>query len=216
MHSYEQLKKFHRKKRNDFPEELSVRVHRSLSWLKKAETFTDDVDSSFIFYWISFNAAYSGVQTRTEFHTEATLFGVFFEKLIAADNNGQIYNLIWRRFSQEVKGILTNKYIYNGFWNEFLSTDGNDWEVSFEKSKRLVNIALAKEDCHKILSILFSRIYVLRNQIFHGNASWNSALNRQQIKDCTTLLAHLVPLFLMIMMSFPDEQWGQINYPVQQ
>ena len=216
MNSYEQLKKLHREKRNDFPEELSVRVHRSLSWLKKAETSTDDVDSAFIFYWISFNAAYSGVQTRTEFQTETTLFGVFFEKLLAADNNGQIYTIIWQRFSQEVKGILTNKFIYNGFWNEFLSTNSSDWKQSFEKSKLVVNMALASEDCHKILSILFSRIYVLRNQLFHGNATWNSAVNRQQVADCSKLLAHLVPVFLMIMMNVPNEKWGQLNYPLQQ
>mgnify|MGYP003610388203 FL=1 len=33
-------------------------MHRALSWLEKAEQ-SDDLDSRFIFLWISFNAAYA-------------------------------------------------------------------------------------------------------------------------------------------------------------
>lgn len=215
LYDYEQLKSTHREQRANFPEDLSVRIHRALSWLQRAEKFQDDVDTSFIFYWISFNAAYSGKQTRIEFQSETSSFRHFFERVIAVDNQNDVYNLIWRRFSQEVKGILTNKYIFNGYWNEFHAGDIEDWESSFSSSKHRVNKALSNEDALQILSILFSRIYVLRNQIFHGNSTWNSAVNREQIIDCTKLLSHLIPIFLNIMMRSPEQQWGKINYPVQ-
>ena len=38
---------------------LSLRLHRALSWLNRAEQLADDPDSQFIFLWIAFNAAYA-------------------------------------------------------------------------------------------------------------------------------------------------------------
>ncbi len=34
-------------------------VYRALSWLNCAEQHEDDLDSKFIFLWVSFNAAYA-------------------------------------------------------------------------------------------------------------------------------------------------------------
>ena len=47
-------------------------MHRALSWLEKAEQ-SDDLDSRFIFLWISFNAAYakdlgSSLRSADKFH----------------------------------------------------------------------------------------------------------------------------------------------------
>ena len=60
--SYEVLKAKHRKGRDQIPENLSVRVHRGLSWLKRAEMEVADDDAAFIFYWIAFNASYAEVE----------------------------------------------------------------------------------------------------------------------------------------------------------
>ena len=45
-----------------------------------------------------------------------------------------------------------------------------------------------------MLSIVLSRIYVLRNQLVHGGATWGSSVNREQLRDCTRFMAKLVPL----------------------
>lgn len=37
---------------------LTLRVHRALIWLSRAEQ-ADDVDGRFIFLWIAFNSAYA-------------------------------------------------------------------------------------------------------------------------------------------------------------
>ena len=39
---------------DNFDEEFSVRLHRGLSWLQRAELENNDPDASFIFLWISF------------------------------------------------------------------------------------------------------------------------------------------------------------------
>ena len=55
---YQSLKAIHRDIREGLPPNLSLRIHRALSWLNCAEQANDN-DSKFIFLWISFNAAYA-------------------------------------------------------------------------------------------------------------------------------------------------------------
>src|SRR3546814_18901746 len=54
------LKAKQRELRGNFPEPLTLRVHRALSWLRRAEAEQTDEDVRFILLWIGFNAAYAG------------------------------------------------------------------------------------------------------------------------------------------------------------
>ena len=65
-----------------------------------------------------------------------------------------------------------------------------------------------------VWSIIFSRLYTLRNQILHGGAAWNSNVNRDQIRDGVNILAKLVPVLISIMMDNPNTLWGDPCYPV--
>ena len=56
---FKRLKNIHREVRTNFPDETSIRIHRSLSWINRAEQEKNDLDSSFIFYWIAFNIMFS-------------------------------------------------------------------------------------------------------------------------------------------------------------
>ena len=53
------LKEKQRAIRGGFPETMSLRVHRAISWIGRAEACGDDNDARFIFLWIAFNAAYA-------------------------------------------------------------------------------------------------------------------------------------------------------------
>ena len=57
-HTAAWLKKKQRKNRDTFPENLGLRVHRAISWVKKAE-IEEDTDGRFIFLWIALNACYA-------------------------------------------------------------------------------------------------------------------------------------------------------------
>jgi hypothetical protein len=65
-----------------------------------------------------------------------------------------------------------------------------------------------------VLSIVLSRLYTLRNQLMHGGATWNSSVNRDQIRDCANLLGKLVPLVIEIMMDNVNTLWSDACYPV--
>ena len=120
----------------------------------------------------------------------------------------------WERFSGPIRLLLDNKFVFQPFWNHHAGRGSENWEQSFERSKRRVHQALAARDTGAILSTLFDRLYVLRIQLMHGGASWESSVNRDQVRDGARIMAFLVPIFVGLMMSHPDVDWGPPDYPV--
>ncbi len=216
-YSFEALKTKHRELRDAWPSSVSLRVHRALSWLNRAEQAGDDDDAAFIFYWIAFNAAYAHEvdDADTETLGERLLFKEYFNRLTELDQEGRIYEVIWTRFPQEIRVLLENRFVYQPFWKHQNSEPGFDgWAAWFERSKVAAARSLNSKDTNKILSILFDRLYVLRNQLIHGGATWSGSVNRQQVNDGKKILASLVPLFIDVMMNHPNEDWGAPYYPV--
>ncbi len=48
----------------------------------------------------------------------------------------------------------------------------------------------------------------------HGGSTWNSRVNRDQIRHGAEILGCLVPIMAEIMMDHPHEDWGQPFYRV--
>ena len=212
---YSKLKELHRLKRDNYTDEFSIRIHRSLSWIGRAEKKDEDIDARFIFYWIAFNSAYSAIQTSQYFDTERRIYKDFFEKILKYDKNEHVYNSIWKEFSGSVRSLLNNQYIFGPFWNFQNGHEGfDDWEVKFNESKSIALKALQNKNTLMILEILFDRLYTLRNQILHGGATWNGKINRSQVQDGQAIIGFLVPNFLQIMMCNQNENWGKLVFPV--
>src|SRR3546814_2427583 len=83
-----------------------------------------------------------------------------------------------------------------------------------ERSRTAIGAALRDHDTASILSILFDRLYVLRNQLVHGGSTWNSDVNRAQVRDGAALLGCLLPIFIDLMMDNAGHEWPMPNYPV--
>src|SRR3546814_4428797 len=83
---HENLKAKQRELRGNFPEPLTLRVHRALSWLRRAEAEQTDEDVRFILLWIGFNAAYAGDVEASRViaipEGERGLFQAFFATLV--------------------------------------------------------------------------------------------------------------------------------------
>jgi hypothetical protein len=212
---FSELKSKQREIRSVFPEELGLRVHRCLSWLDRAEQGEGDSDAVFLFLWISFNAAYAEEIIDNVIYGERSAFDGYFRKLIDLDESNKIYDAIWDKFPQSIRVFLDNKYIFQPFWKHHNHIDGfDDWQVRFDASKRRFNSSLANKDTKVVLSMLFDRLYVLRNQLMHGGATWNSSVNRDQVRDGARILGFLVPIFVELMMDNPEVGWGLPYYPV--
>lgn len=211
---YASLKARQREIRNAFPDAFGLRIHRSISWLGRAERERDDLDVKFVLLWIGFNAAYAG-HVDDDLESERSEFKLFFETLVSLDAESQIYTLVWERFSQEIRVLLENQFVFAAFWQHANGIAGaSDWQERLNRSKASIQTALVKRDTARILSVLFDRLYVLRNQLVHGGATWNSSVNRDQVRDGCALLGCLLPVFINLMMDSPDRDWGRPYYPI--
>lgn len=211
---YASLKARQRQERSNWPINLGLRVHRALSWLNRAEQ-CEDQDGQFIFHWIAFNAAYANEIPVGVRMTEQELFGKFLQKIVDLDKEGLLYGLIWSEFSSSVRVLLSNRYVFQPFWdyqNGKISEE--EWQVRFEKANAAAGAALAGQRTREALSVVLSRMYTLRNQLLHGGATWDSTVNRQQLRDCSAFLGKLVPTMIQLMMDNPNTLWGDACYPV--
>lgn len=210
------LKAKQRAIRESFPETMALRTHRAISWIGRAEACGEDDDARFIFLWITFNAAYADEQ---EFQAvapgERSAFFEYFVRLVALDQDQRIYKALWQRFSGPVRMLMENRYVFNPFWQYHNGIDGfEDWEKRFKTSARTFTTAFQAGDIARVLSFVFDRLYVLRNQLVHGGSTWNSGVNRAQIRDGAEILGFLMPVFIDIMMDNPNENWGKPFYTV--
>ena len=213
--TYEALHALWEQSKDELPEGLQLRIYRGLSWIGRAEMAGDDEDAAFIFYWIAFNAIYAEDKPEAEWTPERDIFREYFDKIVGLDVDKVVYDAIWKRFSQEIRVFLNNRYVFEPFWKHHNGVPRNeDWAERFERSKDAVTYALEREDTTTILSILFDRLYVLRNQLIHGGATWRSSVNRDQVRDGRRIMAFLAPRFVQIMVANPREPWGAPYYPV--
>ena len=210
------LKAKQRAIRDGFPETMGLRVHRAISWIGRAEACDKDDDARFIFLWIAFNAAYADEREfQSVAHGERAAFADYFGKLVERDKGRRIYNALWQRFSGPVRMLMGNRYVFNPFWQHHNGIDGfENWENKFLASSRSFAQALQAGDSVRVLSFVFDRLYVLRNQLVHGGSTWNSGVNRAQVRDGAAILAFLMPVFMDLMMDNPHEDWGRPFYPV--
>lgn len=208
------LKQRHRLVRDEHPTSLTLRIHRALSWLNRAEQ-SKDVDGKFIFLWIAFNAAYAQELDDTDRASDKATFTTFLQKLCDLDTSRLIDNLIWKEFSGSVRTLLDNPYVFHLFW-EFQRgrIDEGEWKDRFDSAKKSAQFALASGNTPLLLSVIFNRLYTLRNQLIHGGATWDGKVNRNQLRDCTRLLGKLVPVIIALMMDNPSALWGDAVYPV--
>lgn len=191
-------------------------AHRAISWVGRAEACGEDDDARFIFLWIAFNAAYADEQ---EFKAiapgERAAFVEYFGRLVALDQDQRIYKALWQQFSGPVRMLMENRYVFNPFWQYHNGIDeSEDWEDRFVTSSRSFASSFQTGDSARVLSFVFDRLYVLRNQLVHGGSTWNSDVNRAQVRDGAEILGFLMPLFIDIMMDNPNENWGKPFYPV--
>lgn len=214
MAAYDQLKARHRTERDNYPHNLSLRVHRALSWLNRAEQCEDN-DGRFIFLWISFNAAYAK-ETGEDRTPDGLLFSEFLAQLVKLDTANQLYSIVWDQYKGPIRLLLNNQFVFQPYWNFQNGHPGaENWEARFSNAIIASNSALSRLDTVKVLSILFSRLYTLRNQLIHGGATFAGKVNRQQVTDGARLLGHIVPCIMTIMMDNAQYPWGEACYPVK-
>ena len=214
-------------KRQDF----LLRISRAISWFDRAkqlrqmrkedvEGTKNDLDTQFIFFWISFNALYARDPLEylaKEGNTERERFEKYFRNLLKFDNkaSNQICKVIEN--TKAVIKLLENRFIDPYFWDYYhkhpLKRGGK--HPNWEKKRRTkgFNDAKKSQSAFKMLSIIFGRLYTLRNQIMHGGSAWKEDLSRGQLREATGVMYKLLPVFIDLMLENPEADWGCSFYP---
>jgi hypothetical protein len=199
-------------KTTTIPETLTIRLHRAISWLKSAEKQDDNLDVKFISLWIAFNACYAVDLNGISSKPEKAKLRDFTSSLVQFDSS-RLYNLFWEKYSGPVRVLIENKFVFEKFW-EFNRGDIDNYETSFNKSITTALNCLSKENIEGLMEIVLERLYTLRNSIMHGGSTYNSKLNRAQLKDACNIMQLLVPIIIDIMLENSKHDWGEIAYPV--
>jgi len=194
------------------PQTLIIRLHRAISWLKSAEKQEENLDLKFISLWVSFNACYAVDINGLNSKSEKAKLREFTSSLVQFDQN-RLYNLFWEKFSGPVKVLIENKFVFEKFW-EYTRGESDDYQVAFNKSITQATNCLSKQNIEGLLEVVLERLYTLRNQLIHGGSTYNSKLNRSQLRDACNIMHLLVPIIIDIMLENGEHDWGEIAYPV--
>ena len=218
----------------------AVRIRRAISWLRRAEKENKDEDARVIFLWISFNALY-GVKSGD---MEQTKYKNFLKEIIEVDTLKKIQGAI-RRCQGECLKLVENRYIDETYWKNVKQYIQNpigqekpedEWDSKEEKGEYGSISKIEYQSLDKFLKSgkcnekslpanlikIFDRLYVLRNQVVHGSATWSEYVNRDQIEDGAKVLEVLIPVFIKLILSNTEsgqggklgpKNWGDIYYP---
>lgn len=193
-----------------------VRLHRAVSWLRCARDHESEDDLRFMALWIAFNACYAGEDEDRSDRSlrERQRFRNFLARLVEHDRDRRLYDCLWREFPGPVRALVESKYLFMPFW-DCQRTGSGDWERRLDASLREYRRLMKQpESVVEILCIVLDRLYVLRNQVFHGGATWQSRVNRSQVRSGAAIMAKIVPIVVDVMHAGMDRDWGRIEYPV--
>lgn len=189
-----------------------VRVHRSLSWYKRASEFpVEHPEARFLYLWIAFNSLYSRWDSSTNapgHDREAR--GDFLRTLVACDAQ-DITGTLLKQHRPLLKKLLGNAYLSPVFWRDPYDSRSRGKATEdanyLEKNYRDRNHA-------KLLEQAFDRLYVLRGQIVHGASSGGSSLNRTALRHCLTTIEQFLPGILHLVIEHgAHERWPELCYP---
>jgi hypothetical protein len=199
-------------KSTSLSESENTRFYRAISWLKCAKINDVNLDMKFISLWIALNACYAVDFKGNISRSEKIKLQDFISTLVKFDKE-RLYNLFWEKYSGPVRVLIENKFVFERFW-EFNRGDVDDYIGAFNKSIATAHNCLSKENVEGLMEIVLERLYTLRNSIMHGGSTFNSKLNRSQLKDACNIMQLLVPIIIDIMIENSEHDWGEIAYPV--
>jgi len=101
------------------------------------------------------------------------------------------------------------EFLYREYWED----EPTDIGGIIRREVDAIDAAWHVNQPERRLASLSQRIYLLRNQVFHGAAKHGSRKNRDSIAPAVAVLATLVPVFADVVREHPDDStWGRLPY----
>ncbi|NLX20628.1 MAG: hypothetical protein GXY55_03010 [Phycisphaerae bacterium] len=191
----------------------AIRVWRSLSWLERAEQ-AGDAEGRFINAWIAFNALYGRLDDNNRPTSERLAYREFLRTVADLDADGGLTRLLATRwFQTSAARLVADRYLDERFW---LAPDTYSDEQAGRTDRRF-SIDLAHHRVSPCLKELVDRLYIMRQQIFHGAATQGSRLNRTTLDRSSRLLLALLPLVLEAVIRYGiPHNWPAVAFPPEE
>ena len=190
----------------------AIRVHRCCSWLARVESMDRGIldDSALIMRWISLNSLYGRWNAESrEPEGDRQMLGEFTSRIIEIDQSGHIRGVL-DEHQPLAMTILNDEYLAKFYWEDPTAERAH-------RSKKAVTEARKAYKEHRYAGVLhrvLDRIYLLRCQLVHGAATAGSSLNRTALRRCNTMLEHLIPAIVLVVIDHGErEDWGPLCYP---
>jgi len=201
-----------RLRESDRHEPIRIRIHRTCSWLQRVEEIEPESasDTGLIFRWIALNSLYGLWDDSARQPTPDREALESFLDMIAEIDRDELLPAVLEEHRKLVMSIFKDEYLVKTFWEN--PTEGQARRA--RKTRFDANTWYLEKHYRLILDQVVDRIYFLRCQLIHGGATLGSQLNRDAVRRCATMLGHLLPTVLVIMIDHGvDEDWGPLCYP---
>jgi len=122
------------------------------------------------------------------------------------------------RLSQPITLLIENIYTYQLFWDcQNQKKIQKIWKNAFESEQREIEEIRHNQNTVDLLLVIFSRLNTLYQQIMQGGSTYNSMVNRKQLKDGCMIFTALLPEFIYILLENADVLDSKKSfYPVLQ
>lgn len=185
------------------------RLDRSRSWLDRSSSAVHghDYEQAFISLWIALNALYG--LPKWEMPEEQQRISDYIGQLW--DTNREALEECLSTLTQNVK---IRSFLHNPFLTEARWKGGLKKFMRGQQGPQSVLDCLDHHQVGKVFEAILGRVYVLRNQIFHGCSTSNRGTNRGSLLPSIQVLMVIVPCFLAIMLcDNHSKKWGKLPYP---
>lgn len=159
--------------------------------------------------WIALNSLYGAwdpADGRAVGHQDS--LRVFLERLLKIDQGSRLKGVMVEH-KRLVLALLEDKFLNDYFWEGPEQSDGR-----LTRDRHRAQGWYVEQRWLVILEAVLERIYLLRCQLVHGAATFGGKLNRTAVGRSATMLGHLVPAALEVVISCgADQNWGIMCYP---
>jgi len=185
------------------------RMERSRSWVERSSIAVHghDYEQAFIALWIALNALYG--LPKEEMPEEPQRISNYIGLLWDSDSEA-----LEKCLSELIRNVKIQSFLYNPFLIEAKWRRALKEFMSSKLGPQSVLDCLDQRQVGKVFEAILGRIYVLRNQIFHGCSTSNRGTNRGSLLPSIQLLIVIVPCFWSIMLCDKHtKKWGKLPYP---
>jgi hypothetical protein len=196
---------------NNVHQNWQIRVHRSLSWLKRAGQFdAKQPEAKFLFMWISLNSLYSRWSPEKNApDIDGRARKDFLAKVCALDKGVILERL--RQSRGLVKKLLSDPFLAEVFWRDPQHPKAKGWAT---EDSNYLDRNLKSGEVVRVLGQVVDRMFVLRGQIVHGASTGGSKLNRKTLNYCLLMLEIIVPVMQQIVIDHGcNDDWAALCYP---